>query len=130
MTGGEGSGAELARRFIDTFNDRDLDGFVATLHPEIEIHGNRGLRRGIAEAREWGTRAPGGVQQRIVVEEIRDRDQRVLALIVREWWWEDDEDADMAGEDVMAWLFELHDGLIRSWRPFDDRDAALAAFAG
>lgn len=129
MTGDGGSGAEVARRFIDTFNDRDLDGFVATLHPEIEIHGNRGLRRGIDEAREWGTRAPGGVQQRIVVEEVREREQRVLALIVREWWWEDEEDADMAGEDVMAWLFELRDGLIRSWRPFDDREEALAAFA-
>ena len=123
-----GSGADLARRFIETFNDRDLDGFVRTLHPEVEIHGNRGLRRGIEEARAWGTRPPGGVQQRIVVEEVRERDDRVLALIIREWWWEDSDDADMAGEDVMAWLFGLRDGLIRSWRPFDDRDEALAAF--
>ena len=121
------AGAELARRFIDTFNDRDLDGFVATLHPEVEIHASRGLRRGIEEAREWGTRSPGGVQQRIVVEEIWESAERVVALIVREWWWEDDEDADMAGEDVMAWLFEVRDGLIRSWRSFDDRDQALSA---
>ena len=28
---------------------------------------------------------------------------------------------------MMAWLFELRDGLIASWRPFDDRDEALAA---
>ena len=124
-----GPGADLARRFIEAFNDRDLDGFAETLHRAVEIHGNRGLRRGIAEAREWATRAPGGVQQRIVLEELRERDQLVLALIVREWWWEDSEDADMAGEDVMAWLFELRDGLISSWRPFDDRDAALRAFA-
>ena len=124
-----GPGADLARRFIEAFNDRDLDGFAETLHREVEIHGNRGLRKGIAEAREWATRAPGGVQQRIVLEELRERDQLVLALIVREWWWEDSEDADMAGEDVMAWLFELRDGLISSWRPFDDRDAALRAFA-
>jgi ketosteroid isomerase-like protein len=124
-----GPGADLARRFIETFNDRDLDGFAGTLHPEVEIHGNRGLRTGIDEAREWATRAPGGVQQRIVLEELRERGDLVLALIVREWWWEDSEDADMAGEDVMAWLFELRDGLIRSWRPFDDRDAARRAFA-
>jgi ketosteroid isomerase-like protein len=124
-----GPGADLARRFIETFNDRDLDGFAGTLHPEVEIHGNRGLRTGIHEAREWATRAPGGVQQRIVLEELRERGDLVLALIVREWWWEDSEDADMAGEDVMAWLFELRDGLIRSWRPFDDRDAARRAFA-
>lgn len=122
------TGSETARRFIDAFNERDLDGFVATLHPEVEIHGNRGLRRGIAEAREWATRAPGGVQQRIQLDELREAGDLVLALIVREWWWEDVEDADMAGEDVMAWLFELRDGLIVSWRPFDDRDAARRAF--
>ena len=122
------TGSETARRFIDAFNGRDLDGFVATLHPDVEIHGNRGLRKGIAEAREWATRKPGGVQQRILLDELREAGDRVLALVVREWWWEDDEDADMAGEDVMAWLFELRDGLIRSWRPFDDRDEAAAAF--
>ena len=119
---------ETARTFIDSFNGRDLDRFVDTLHPEVEIHGSRGLRRGIAEAREWATRAPGGVQQRILLEELREAGDRVLALIVREWWWEDAEDAEMAGADVMAWLFELREGLIASWRPFDQRDQAQRTF--
>ena len=122
------TGSDQARRFIEAFNGRDLDAFVATLHPQVAIHGNRGLRNGVAEAREWATRPPGGVQQRIVLEDLRERGDRVLALIVREWWWEDTEDADMAGADVMAWLFELRDGLIASWRPFDDRGEALRAF--
>jgi limonene-1,2-epoxide hydrolase len=32
----------------------------------------------------------------------------------------------------MAWVFELHDHKIRSWRPYDDRDKGLRAghFAG
>lgn len=124
-----GAAGETARAFIEAFNERDLDAFCATLHPDVEIHGRRGLRRGIAAAREWATRPPGGVQQRILLEELRERGDRVLALIVREWWWEEAEsDAGMAGEDVMAWLFELRDGLVSSWRPFDDRGEALAAF--
>ena len=86
------------------------------------------LRRGIAEAREWATRAPGGVQQRIQLDELREAGDQVLALIVREWWWEDVEDADMAGEDVMAWLCELRGGLIESWRPFDERGEAQDTF--
>ena len=123
--------ADTAQGFIDAFNGRDLEAFVATLHPEVEIHAGRGLRKGIEAAREWGTRAPGGVQQRILVEDVREKDDRVLALIVREWWWEEEEEsgAEPAGADVMAWLFEFRDGLISSWRAFDDRAVALAAFA-
>jgi hypothetical protein len=124
--------ADTARAFIDSFNGRDLDAFVATLHPEVEIHASRGLRKGIEAAREWATRAPGGIQQSVLVEELLERDDRVLALIAREWWWDDEEEesgAEPAGSDVMAWLFEFRDGLISSWRAFDDRDEARAAFA-
>lgn len=120
-----------ARRFIETFNDRDLDGFVATLHADVEIHGNRGTRRGIPDARDWATRAPGGVQQRVILEHVEHAGDRVLALILREWWWDDEPDPELARRDEMAWLFRFEDGLIREWTPFDDRsDEALAAFGG
>jgi len=66
------------------------------------------------------------VQQRIVVEEMRERGERVVALIVREWWWADDPEAGEAGADTMAWLFEFRDGLIASWRSFEHREDALA----
>lgn len=127
----EGPGAVLARRFIDAFNGRDLEAFVATLHPEVEIHANRGLRKGIAEARAWATRPPGGLQQHVLVEDVRSDGYRVLAVILREWWWAEGEEAgaEPAGADEMAWLFELRDGLISSWRAFDDRAAADRAFA-
>ncbi|HEY8466059.1 MAG TPA: nuclear transport factor 2 family protein [Solirubrobacterales bacterium] len=121
---------ELARRFIDAFNGRDLDAFVETLHPDVEIHGMRGTRRGREEAREWATRPRGGVQQNIVVEEMRERGDAVLALVVREWWWDESEPGggELAGTDVMAWLFRFADGLIREWRPFENRAEAEERF--
>jgi ketosteroid isomerase-like protein len=107
------------------FNERDLDAFVATLHPDVELHSARGLRKGVEAARLWATREPGGVQQTIVLDELYEETDRAVALITRRWRWADDESH--AGEDEMAWLFELVDGRIRSWRPFEDRQEALGA---
>jgi hypothetical protein len=101
------------------------------LDPEVELHSMKGLRRGLAEARLWATRKPGGVQQTIELVELREDATaggggRAVALIVRHWHW-DEEDGEKAGEDAMAWGFELHDGRVRSWRPYEDRAEALRA---
>jgi limonene-1,2-epoxide hydrolase len=121
------------REFIRAFNERDLDAFVETLDSEIELHSGRGLRKGREAARVWATRAPGGVQQTIELEELYEDDTesgggRALALIKRAWHW--DEDGSPAGQDEMAWLFELHDHRICCWRPFEDREVAWRAYHG
>jgi limonene-1,2-epoxide hydrolase len=121
------------REFIRAFNERELDAFVELLDPEVELHSMKGLRKGREAARVWATRAPGGVQQTIEVDEIFEDDTeggggRALALIRRIWRWE--EDGTPAGEDEMAWLFELRDHRIRGWRPFEDREAAWRAYHG
>jgi limonene-1,2-epoxide hydrolase len=113
------------REFIRAFNERDLDAFVAVLDPEVELHSMKGLRKGREAARVWATRAPGGVQQTIELEELYEDADRAVALIRRVWHW--DEDGSSAGEDEMAWLFELREHTIRSWRPFEDRAEALRA---
>ena len=116
------------REFIRAFNERDFDAFVAVLDPEVELHSGRGLRKGRDAARIWATRPPGGVQQTIELEQLYEDGTeggggQAVALIRRVWHW--DEDGSLAGEDEMAWLFELRDHKIRSWRPFEDRAAAL-----
>jgi ketosteroid isomerase-like protein len=116
-------GVDPVREFIRAFNERDLDGFVAVLDPEVELHAMRGLRRGVEAARLWATRPPGGVQQTIVLEELYEDGDAAVALIRRVWVW--DEDSSPAGEDEMAWVFGLRDHRILSWRPFDDRVEAL-----
>jgi limonene-1,2-epoxide hydrolase len=125
--------SDQVRAFIQAFNARDLDAFVETLDPEVELHSGRGLRKGREAGRVWATRAPGGVQQTIELEELFEDDTesgggRALALIKRVWHW--DEDGSPAGEVEMAWLFELHELRIRGWRPFDDREAAWRAYHG
>jgi len=47
-------------------------------------------------------------------------------LIRRVWRWE--EDGSHASTDEMAWLFELHDHHIRSWRPYDERKLGFEAY--
>jgi hypothetical protein len=115
----------VVRRFIEAFNERDLDGFVATLDPHIEIQSRRGLMEGIEEARAWATRAPGGVQQTVVVDELRQRGDQVVALVRRQWHW--DGTGELATEDVMAMLFTLRDTLVVRWQPFARRPDALDA---
>jgi ketosteroid isomerase-like protein len=116
------------REFIRAFNARDLDRFVEVLHEDIEMHSMKGRLKGIEAARQWATRKRGGVQQTIDLEQLYEEGTeggggRAVALIMRRWHW--DEEGDFAGEDEMAWVFELRDHRIRTWRPFEDRDEAL-----
>lgn len=93
----------------------------------------KGLRKGVEAARVWATRKPGGVQQTIELEELFEDGTEsgrghALALIRRDWRW--DEDGSHASSEEMAWLFELHDHKVRSWRPFEDRERAWQAYHG
>jgi limonene-1,2-epoxide hydrolase len=116
--------ADPIREFIRAFNERDLDAFVETLDPEVELHSMKGLLKGTEAARRWATRKRGGVQQTIEMERLYEGDGRAVAMIMRRWHWDDDV-GEFAGEDEMAWVFKLQDRRIRSWRPFEDREEAL-----
>jgi ketosteroid isomerase-like protein len=117
---------EVVRRFYEAFNHQDLDAFVATLHPEVELQTARGLREGRDEARSWATRNPhGGLEQRLVLEEVvGDPDGiRLVALYRKQWWWRENEEH--AHEDAMGALFTFREGLIARWQPFENGGEAL-----
>ena len=116
------------REFIRAFNERDLDAFVAVLDQEVELHSMKGLLKGTEAARQWATRKPGGVQQTIELEQlyedgIEGGGGRAVALIRRRWHWH--HDGEFAGEDEIAWMFEIREHKIRVWRPMEDRAEAL-----
>lgn len=117
--------SDPVREFIQAFNEQDLEAFVSVLDPDVELHSGRGLRKGVEAARIWATKAPGGAQQTIVLDELYEESDRAVALITRHWHWE--EDGSHARAEEMAWVFELRDRRILSWRPYDDREEALRA---
>jgi ketosteroid isomerase-like protein len=119
--------AAAVRAFVDSFNSQDLDAFVAVLDPDVEILAGRGLRRGREEARAWATFKPGGLRQQVVIEELREQGDRVVAVTRRRWYWHGTDE--LANEEEMAHVFELRDGLVRRWQPFEDRAEALRAAA-
>jgi hypothetical protein len=118
--------AELIRRFYEAFNAEDLDALVATLHPGVELVTARGPRFGHEGARVWASREPGGeLEQRVVLEGIREHGDRAVALIRRQWWWRGEDK--LADEEELGALFEFRDGLIGRVVCSEDRAAALAS---
>ena len=114
------------RRFYEAFHGQDLEAFVQTLDPHVELQTARGLRIGLAEARSWATRNPaGGLEQRFVIEELREDRNHVVAFVRQQWWWA--ETNEMAEEDEAAAMFTFKEGLIARWQPFTDRGEALSA---
>jgi ketosteroid isomerase-like protein len=118
--------AAVVRRFYDAFHRQDLDAFVETLHPQVELQTMRGLRRGCEEARAWGTRNPHGeLEQRLVIEELIERRNHVLALLRVQWWWKGHDE--LAHDHEGAALFTFTDGRISRFQPFKDRAEAFDA---
>jgi ketosteroid isomerase-like protein len=119
--------AAVVLSFVKAFSAEDLETLASVLHPDVVIHASRGPRRGIEEALGWARRAETGeLEQRVELEhiDVGESEEAAVALVRRQWWWRDE--GELAREDRMAWLFELRDGLVASWRPFEDRDEALA----
>jgi nuclear transport factor 2 (NTF2) superfamily protein len=116
--------ALAVRRFVEAFNDEDLDAFVAALAPDVEIQGSRGLVRGREEARAWATRRPSGeLHQRLVLDDVRSDGHPTVALLRRQWAWLDGKVAD---ETEFAALITFDDaGLISGYHPVADRGEAL-----
>ncbi|OLE37349.1 MAG: hypothetical protein AUG48_04710 [Actinobacteria bacterium 13_1_20CM_3_68_9] len=121
------SGADATRTFIQAFNDQDLDALVAVLDPEVEIQASRGVVIGHHEVRRWASRGvTGDLDQRLVLEAIREAGKHVIAFTRREWFWREGGDvADAQDLTIVATIGE--NGLITRWQPFDDRREALDA---
>jgi ketosteroid isomerase-like protein len=118
--------AEVVRRFYDAFHCQDLDALVEMLDPHVEMQTMRGLQRGCEEARSWATRNPHGeLEQRLVIEDLIERSNHVLALLRVQWWWKGANE--LAHEHAGAALFTFVDGRIARFQPFKDRAEAFDA---
>ena len=116
---------QAVRDFFVGFNEQDLDLFLASLDPEAELHTLKmGRIQGHEAARHWATRPPGGLQQRIVLEDLLQRGDQVVALVRQQWLWEGTDE--VAEDNEVAALFRLRDGRIIRWQPFPNRADALS----
>ena len=78
--------------------------------------GQRGLKRGIAEAVAWAKPTDDGqLRSRVEVDEIREVGADHVAVAARrQWRWAEGDE--LADEAPFGALFELRDGRVSRWR--------------
>ena len=122
---------ELAKRVIDAFNRRDVDGIFECVSPDVEwfpamsvtfgggLRGREGIESYVREVSDtWE-------EYRVVVQDLRDlADQRVLALSRIEG-----RGAGSGGlvDAQMGQVFDFRDGRIARVRTYLDHSNALEA---
>lgn len=116
--------AEIVRRFVEALNAGALEGLLATLHPDVELHTNRGLERGLDGARRWALKRLDHLVRHLEIEELIEIGGRIVALLRAELYWR--ETGELAEFSEPAWLFQLRGGKVARWRPYEDRQQALA----
>ena len=122
---------ELLRRLYEAWNRRDIDGGIAMLHPEVEIHtsghfpGLAPLYTGCEEARQFYDDLAGAWERLdLVPSEFHDLGGgRVLSLhhfrgVGR---------GGITAERESAQIVGVEDGFVRSMRTFGSWDEARAA---
>ena len=116
----------VARQLLDALSRGDIDAFAALVHPEVEIHTARGIRRGADAARDWASRAYDHVERRYEVEEIHVAGESVLVLARVKYVWR--ESGEVGDSEPVALELDFEQGSLRRWRLDDDPAAALKVF--
>ena len=126
---------EMVRRSLDAWNRRDVDGWLAGSHPEIEwfsevarrVEGAETVYRGAAELRRYWDEWHSVWEVTIDVSEVRDLGDTVVALARFRARGE------ASGIDVdapIAYVVEFDGGLARRVRSYLDPEEGLAAAGG
>jgi ketosteroid isomerase-like protein len=123
---------EVISRAIDAWNRRDLDGFLAGAHPDLEWHpvlaagveGSGGVYRGLDEARQfWGEFWAMFDEFRITIQSARAVGTSVLVLAQIQGRAHSGVPVDTPWGAV----FEMRDGLCLKTEAFLDHKLALEA---
>ena len=111
---------ELARRFLVALSAGDKDAVGELVHPDVEIHTGRTVYRGRAAAIEWSAKAFDHLHRRYEPVEVEPRPGGVAVRTMLKYVWTD---SGVVGDEAEV-LIELgiRDGLISSWRLFEDPD--------
>ncbi len=115
----------LARSFMDAFNRRDLDDFLAVLSEDVELRTRRGIRRGRREAQGWLSKPFDHLELQVEEGRLLATESEVVWLGRLAFTWR--ESGELAERVECAAVWGIEDGLIRSWEPFETPAEALRA---
>jgi ketosteroid isomerase-like protein len=118
-----GEHAALARRILDAISEGDVDAFVELLDPEVEIHTQRGVRRGSEEVARWARTRFEHLERRYEVDEVHTSGGRVAVLARVLYVWR--ESRKVGDESLVGIVLDLRDGKLLRWRLYDDPMEAL-----
>jgi ketosteroid isomerase-like protein len=120
--GASESSAALARRVLEALSRGDVQAFAGLLHPEIEIHTARGVRRGRDEAEEWAQKRYEHLERHYAIDRMDVDGEQVLVLVRAQYVWRD---SGLVGdEEPVAIELAFRDGRLIRWTFREDRAAA------
>jgi ketosteroid isomerase-like protein len=124
------SGAELARQVLGALSNGDMQAFATMIHPELEIHTARGVRRGKDEAEEWAQKRYEHLERRYAIDELRVDGDEVLAIVRTQYVWR--ESGLVGDEEPTVIELEFKDGKLIRWAVREDlaADRVRASGAG
>jgi ketosteroid isomerase-like protein len=122
------SGAELARQVLGALSNGDMQAFAAMIHPELEIHTARGVRRGKDEAEEWAQKRYEHLERRYAIDELRVDGDEVLAIVRTQYVWR--ESGLVGDEEPTVIELEFKDGKLIRWAVREDLAADRVGASG
>lgn len=117
----------LAREALEALSRGDSRRFAGLVHPDVEIHTARGVRRGRDAAREWASRGYEHLERRYVIEDMHVAGGDVLVDAQVQYLWR--ESGEIGDSSPVAVVLRFEDGRLRRWRVYDDRAEGLKVFA-
>jgi ketosteroid isomerase-like protein len=127
MAGDAGPSTRPAREVLEALSAGDGEGFAHLVHPDVEIHTARGVRRGAEEARRWAENAYDHLERRYEVDEMHVAGEDVLVLAHVQYVWR--ESGEIGDSAPVAVAMRFSNGRLRRWEVHDDPAAALKLFA-
>jgi ketosteroid isomerase-like protein len=119
----EGPNAEVARRLLAAISAGDADSFVELLDAEVEIHTQRGVRRGRDQVARWARTKFDHLERRYEVEEVHEAGETVVVLARVQYVWR--ESGKLGDEWLIGIALDFRDRRLLRWRLYEDPMEAL-----
>jgi ketosteroid isomerase-like protein len=110
--------AEIARRILAAISEGDAESFIELLDPEVEVHTQRGVRRGRDEVARWARSKFDHLERRYEVDEVHESGDMVVVLARVQYVWR--ESRKLGDEMLVGIVLDFRDGKLLRWRLYDD----------